>query len=62
MNRGKPFWEKRVSFGKYIGWKYKDVPTEYLEWFVKNAYKQMKNRADWAERELSRRIKLTTPS
>lgn len=51
-----------MSFGKYIGWKYKDVPTEYLEWFVKNAYKQMKNRADWAERELSRRIKLTTPS
>lgn len=55
MNKGKSFNKKVVSFGKYAGWKYEDVPTEYLEWFVANAYGQMVNRKDWAERELARR-------
>ena len=45
--------EKRIcSFGKYVGKRYRDIPTDYLEWFVKNAYGQMVNRKRWAEEEL----------
>ena len=61
MNKGKPFNKKVVSFGKYRGWKYEDLPTEYLEWFVKNSYDQMVDRKEWAVREIARR-KILTPS
>jgi uncharacterized protein (DUF3820 family) len=44
-----------VSFGKHAGKKWREVPTEYLEWFSSNAYHQMKNRREWALKELERR-------
>lgn len=58
-NHHKPLEEKKVSFGKYAGYKYSEVPTEYLEWFVSNSYKQMINRCKWAEEELQRRKSLS---
>lgn len=54
-NHDKPLCEKRVMWGKYAGRLFSDIPTEYLEWFVKNAYPQMKNRKQWAMEELERR-------
>jgi len=48
--------ERRISFGKYKGKLYSEVPKEYLEWFVNNAYWQMVNRRAWAEQELTRRM------
>lgn len=54
-NHYKPLDKKVVSFGKYAGKKYSEVPTEYLEWFVGNAYPQMRNRLEWAKQELQRR-------
>lgn len=56
-NHFKPLEKKRVSFGKHAGKLYSEVPTEYLEWFVKNAYSQMRNRRQWAVDELNRRSK-----
>lgn len=47
--------EHTVSFGKHAGKKWKDVPSEYLEWFASNAYGQMINRRKWAILELKRR-------
>lgn len=58
-NRHKPITEKRVSFGKYAGYKYSDVPTDYLKWFVKKGYGQMVNRKEWAKQELERRLLVT---
>ena len=46
---------KRLSFGKYIGKLWTEIPTEYLEWFSKEAYHQMKNRRQKAIDELKRR-------
>jgi hypothetical protein len=48
--------ERRVGWGKYSLKKFKNVPTEYLEWFVKNSYEQMVDRKRWAEEELERRL------
>ena len=47
-----------VSWGKYVNKKMGEVPQEYLEWFSKNAYHQMKNRKRWVQEELARRAKL----
>lgn len=42
-------------WGKYAGTKFGDIPTQYLQWFVKNSYPQMANRREWAIQELKRR-------
>ena len=47
--------KRKVYWGKYKGTKFTEVPTQYLEWFVKNAYGQMKNRKQWTIEELERR-------
>lgn len=44
-----------VGWGKYKGWMIKDVPTQYLQWFVNNAYGQMVARKEYAQQELNRR-------
>lgn len=54
-NHYKPIDKKRVMWGKYAGSLFSEVPTEYLLWFVNNAYSQMKNRRQWALEELKRR-------
>lgn len=48
---------RTVSWGKHFGKKFKNVPTQYLEWFVENGYRQMKARKRWAQEELNRREK-----
>ena len=50
--------ERIIGWGKYQGRKFKNVPTEYLEWFVNNAYHQMVCRKRWAVEELNTRKKL----
>ncbi len=47
--------DRKVSFGKHIGMKWKDVPLSYLLWFSQKAYHQMANRKDWALKEIERR-------
>jgi len=47
--------QRTVQWGKYKGKRFIDVPTEYLVWFVENAYSQMSNRKRWAEEELEAR-------
>ena len=49
--------QRTVQWGKFAGKRFIDVPTDYLEWFVKNAYKQMENRKQWAIEELNARKK-----
>lgn len=44
-----------VEWGKYKGVRIGEVPTSYLEWFIKNAYPQMLARREWAREELDRR-------
>jgi hypothetical protein len=56
-NRNRKPAERVVGWGKYRGMKMRDVPTDYLEWFVKNAYGQMYARKAWAKEELERRKK-----
>ena len=46
---------RRITWGKYSGSFFEEVPTEYLQWFVKNAYTQLANRREWAIQELLRR-------
>lgn len=46
---------RKVHWGKHAGSYFEEVPTAYLEWFVKNAYSQMVDRKRWAEEELNRR-------
>lgn len=54
--------EKRVvSFGKYAGKKYSEVPTDYLRWFARNAFYHMANRRQWAIDELKRRENAPNP-
>lgn len=57
-NRDRAPAERIVGWGKYRGERMADVPTQYLEWFVRNAYHQMGARQAWAEEELERRRKL----
>lgn len=47
--------DRVVGWGKYKGKKMRDVPTEYLRWFVSNAYPQMAARKEYAQQELDRR-------
>ena len=47
--------DRTVGWGIYKGKKMVDVPTDYLEWFVVNAYGQMVARREWAKQELARR-------
>jgi len=49
--------EQRVAFGKYSGEKWKEVPTNYLQWFVS----QTQENHNWymAYAELKRRNKLS---
>lgn len=54
-NQHRKIEDKRIHFGKYAGKLYSEVPTQYLEWFVANAYHQMVNRKQWAIEELNRR-------
>jgi len=44
-----------ISWGKYLGKKFGEVPISYLYWFVKNAYPQMKDKKRWAKEEILRR-------
>lgn len=56
---GRKHWEyspdHKVSFGKFYGTKWRDLPESYLKWFAEHAYGQMVNRRSWAVKELSRR-------
>lgn len=54
-NRNRLPEERVVGWGKYRFKKMKNVPTEYLEWFVAEAYPQMIARKAWAKEELQRR-------
>lgn len=58
-NRNRKPEERTVGWGKYRMEKMANVPTTYLEWFVKNAYHQMQARKQWAQEELDRRKQLT---
>ena len=60
QNHYKKLEEKKVMWGKYYGVLFSEVPTSYLQWFVKNGYHQMKNRKRWAEQELKRREESNT--
>lgn len=40
--------DRRVSFGRYAGKKYREIPLDYLKWFSRNAFHQMVNRKNWA--------------
>lgn len=51
----RPVQERTISFGKFKGRRYGEVPIDYLEWFVLNSYDQMVNRTKWAQEELKRR-------
>ena len=46
---------RRITWGEYRGNLFEEVPTEYLQWFVKNAYTQLANRREWSIQELLRR-------
>lgn len=54
-NRSRQPDERVVGWGKYRGQLMRDVPTQYLKWFVRNAYGQMYARKQWAQEELDRR-------
>jgi hypothetical protein len=56
-NRNRKPGNRTVGWGKYRGMKMSEVPTDYLEWFVKNAFPQMYARRAWAKQELERRKK-----
>jgi hypothetical protein len=47
--------DRVVGWGKYSGAKMSEVPTDYLQWFVKNAYGHMTARKEYAQQELERR-------
>ena len=55
LNKDKLPEDRTVGWGKYRLKKMRDVPTEYLEWFVKHAYGQMVNRKKWAMEVLKQR-------
>lgn len=59
-NRNRAPEDRTVGWGKYRGMKMSEVPTQYLEWFVGNAYPQMVARQEWAKEELERRKKTAT--
>lgn len=59
-NRNRATADRIVGWGKYRGELMSDVPTQYLEWFVRNAYPQMVARQAWAKEELERRKKADT--
>ncbi len=44
-----------MSWGIHSGKTFSEVPLQYLEWFVKNAFNQMQDRKRWAEEEIQRR-------
>ena len=52
-NENRPLERRICHFGKYAGVRYREIPTDYLRWFVANAYRQMKNRERWAREELA---------
>ena len=47
--------DRIVGWGKYSGMKMSEVPTNYLEWFVENAFDHMSARKEYAQQELERR-------
>lgn len=49
--------ERTISFGKYRGKKYSDVPASYLRWIVSQAWNNWADRKRWAQEELDRRSK-----
>lgn len=61
-NRDKTPLDRRISFGKHAGKLYSEVPTDYLQWFVKNGYDQMADRKIWAQEELDRRKMSNIPT
>lgn len=44
--------KRTISWGKYQGKKFWQVPSDYLIWFIKNSYGQMKDRRRWAKEKL----------
>jgi len=57
-NRDRAPEDRVVGWGKYRLQRMSEVPTQYLEWFVRNAYPQMAARKNWAQQELDRRANL----
>lgn len=51
--------DRTVSFGKYQGMKYTEVPTKYLEWLVNQGWGHWVDRKRWAQEELERRNQVT---
>lgn len=47
--------ERTVSFGKYRGMKYTEVPTDYLVWLTTQGWPHWADRKRWATQELKRR-------
>lgn len=47
--------DRIVGWGKYAGYRMSQVPTDYLQWFVKYAYGHMTARIEYAQQELERR-------
>lgn len=54
-NKNRAPQDRIVGWGKYRGQLMSEVPTQYLQWFVRNAYHQMYARKVWAQEELDRR-------
>ena len=50
--------DRTVSFGKHQGKKYTEVPTDYLEWLVRQGWPHWADRKRWAQQELNRRKKV----
>lgn len=47
--------DRRISYGKHVGKKYRDVPTDYLKWVAREGFGKNATRRLWAELELERR-------
>lgn len=54
-NRNRQPEDRIVGWGKHAGKRMSEVPTNYLQWFVKNAFPHMVARKAWAQEELNRR-------
>lgn len=58
MNKTLKHWEyspdRTLSFGKFHGKRFRDVPDYYLEWLSRRK-DHWPNRVSWAKKELARR-------
>lgn len=51
--------DRAVSFGRFAGKLYRDLPKYYLEWLSRRR-DHWANRVEWAKRELERREAIIT--